>query len=43
MNLKKLAKIQQRFGLLKASLTLLASKITKKPYTQRKTALGLAS
>ncbi len=43
MNLKKLAKMQQRFGLLKASLTLLASKITEKPYIQRKSVLGLAS
>lgn len=43
MNLKKLAKMQQRFGLLKASLTLLASKITEKPYIQRKSVLGLVS
>ncbi|PPK75149.1 IS4 family transposase [Lacrimispora xylanisolvens] len=43
MNLKKLAKMQQRFGLLKVNLTSLASEITKKPYKQRKSVLGLVA
>lgn len=43
MNLKKLAKMQQRSDLLKTSFSLLTLKMIKKLYVHRKSVLGLAS
>lgn len=43
MNLKKLAKMQQRIDLLKVSFSFFTLKIIKRPYVHRKSVLGLVS